>query len=305
MNAWNHGEALSFLVNFALDSLKVQSINIEKRPDGKKRVWETLRPQTHIFIQSPKGSFKSTILKQIGKVRDAPVFTDVTFASLVGSIDKETKQIVPAGAWLSRKNVFLIDEWADNFERKAVINSLLQLTEGGEYARSISRSSFPFEELDGDLFFKVKDGRIRIKTKFSLIMATMHNLLRSSNDETQALISRSIPYSFKLTQEEMDSVVSGVPLVVIKPKKKIKENVKIKYADFKRLLDKAHGAKETIFSRAFGDCCRCFALYGWNDAYFDFIIERKNYAETQAEIGKAQRAASFANLRPREPAQEV
>ena len=305
MNAWNHGEAISFLINFALDSLKLKTLEVEKRPEGKKRLTEPLRPQIHILLQSKKGSFKSTILRQIGKDREMPVFTDVTFPSLVGSIDKETKQILPAGAWLCRNNTLLIDEWADNFERKAVINALLQLTEGGEYARSISRFSMPSEENDSDLFFKVKNGQIRVKTKFSLILATMHNLLRSSNDETQALISRAIPYSFQLSQEELDSIVSGNPLLILKPKKKVKENVKIKYADFKRLLEISHGAKETIFSRTFGDLCRCFAIYGWNDAYFNFIIELKNHAETQAEIGKAQRAASFANLRPREPSQEV
>lgn len=305
MNAWNHGEALSFLINFALDSLKVKTIQIEKRPEGKRTILESLRPQIHILLQSPKGSFKSTMLKQVGKAQEVPVFTDVTFASLVGSIDKETKQVLPAGAWLARKNVFLIDEWAENLDRKAVVNALLQLTEGGEYARSISRFSSPLDEFDNELFFKVKNGQIQIKTKFSMIMATMKNLLRSTNDETQALISRTIPYAFTLSQNEIKNIVSGQPLFKLKSKKNIKEHVRIKYADFQRILEISLGAKDTILSRAFGDIARCFAVYGWNDEFFNFIIERKNHAEGQAELGKAQRAASFANLRPREPNQEV
>ncbi len=302
MANWTHKNALSFLINFALDSLKVESIEIEKR-QGKETITEPLRPQTHVLIQAPKGSFKSSALDVLSKFQNTPVFTDVTFASLVGSIDKETKQILPAGAWRARRNVLLIDEWAENNERKNVINALLQLTESGKYARTLARYSAPIHEKDRDLYFKGANGQIEVKTKFALVLATMKNILRSTNDETQALISRTIPYSFKLSQDEIIEVLSGEPLVAINPKKRINPKVTIKYDDFKNLLHVSKSAKTSIFSRAFGDCARAFAIYGWRPEIFEFIIMQKNFAESQFENAKKMRAPSLENLerRPENP----
>jgi hypothetical protein len=215
MNAWNHSEAISFLINFALDSLKLETLAIEQ----EKKPPKNIRPQAHVLLQAPKGSFKSTALEEISVNFGVPVITNITLPGLVGSVDKDMKQVIPAAAWKCRNGPFLLDEWADDIHRKEVVNALLQLTESGKYARSISRLTLAsFEELDGPLYFKAKDGRIEIKTHFSLIMATMHNLLRSTNDETQALISRCVPYSFLLSQAEMQAVIKGKPLLILKPR---------------------------------------------------------------------------------------
>jgi len=309
MNAWNHGEALSFLINFSLDSLKIKKLAIHSK------ILREERPQVNVYLQAPRGSLKSTLLKEIGRHSAVPVITSITFPALVGSIDKETKQLLPASAWKCRNKPLLIDEWADNENRREVVNALLQLTEGGEFTRELSRFVVPFESEKEELplFFRAKDGRLSMRTRLSLVLATMHNLLRSSSMAIQALISRCIPYSFQLTKPEMRKIAEGEPFLRIKEKKNVKPEVTITRGTYAKLLDYAEGAGESNYMRSLGDLCRCFAVYGWKPEYFDFILERQNAAEAQFLLAQAEWKTRLANLdlshrrqgKPDQPLEEV
>jgi uncharacterized C2H2 Zn-finger protein len=290
MNAWNHGEAISFLANFSLDGLRMKRLTITSKSS------RNIRPQPNLYLQAPKGNVKSSILEEIAAFSLSQVTTGITYPALVGSVDKETKQTLPAVAWKCRDKPLLIDEWADNPGRVEVINALLQITEGGKYSRDISRFMAPYEEKDGELYFRAKDGHISLRTRTSLILATMHNLLRSPNMGIQALISRCIPYAFRLTKEEMRHIIEGEPFLKLRPKKKIKETATIKRKDTARLLDYAEGAGETNYMRSFGDLARCFAIYGWRPDYFDFILERQNFAEAELKRGQEAWASRLENL---------
>jgi hypothetical protein len=298
MNAWNHGEVISFLIDFALDSIRLKKLTIEKKTRGKK-VWRPERPQVHILLTAPKGQLKSTILREVSNYCLSPVFTDLTFPALVGSIDKETKQVIPAGAWECRKNLLLLDEW--NFKTDGhddSLKALLQFTESGEYSRKIARYVIPFESEKSEmpLFFKVKDGNIHVKTKFSLILASMYDLARRTQKDTEALVSRTIPYHYDMSRDELNAYALGKEILSLEPKEKIPDEVAIKYSKYKKIVSLCGGAQDGNALRTFGDVARAYAIYGWKPKIFDFIIERKNIAETKLAQAKADNAERYAGL---------
>jgi hypothetical protein len=298
MNAWTHSESLSFLINFAINSLKVKSLKIEKKIKGKK-VLVSERPQIHLLLHAPKGQLKSSMLKEISELQKIPIFTGLTFPALVGSIDKETKQVIPAGAWECRNNLLLLDEW--NFKlhyEDETLKALLQLTESGQYSRKIARYAAPFEteKKELPLFFKVKDGNILVKTKFSLILATMYDLASRTQKDAEALVSRTIPYSYQLNRAELNSVSQGEQLLNLKPKENIPSEIIIKHEKYKKLLNFCDTATDANFLRTVGDISRAYAIYGWKPELFTFIIERKNTAENKLEAAKQKNAIRYAGL---------
>jgi hypothetical protein len=104
-----HAKALKLLgtlVNLAANSTKMKKLTI-KEPFREF----SLRPQIHLFISAPFGQMKSTILDQIAKLYSAKIYTHLTFPSLVGSIDRSTKQVIPAAAWECRNKIMVLDEF--------------------------------------------------------------------------------------------------------------------------------------------------------------------------------------------------
>jgi len=298
MNAWNHGEAISFLINFAFDSLKIKSLKIEKKIRGKKRFVEE-RPYVHVLLTAPKGQLKSTVLRELSSFHGTPVFTDVSFAALVGSIDKDTKQVMPAGAWHCRNNFLILDEW--NFRTDGhddTLKALLQLTESGEFSRRLARYAAAFESDKNELplYFMAKDGAIRVKTRFSLVLASMYDLTRRTQKDTEALISRMIPYHYEMSREELNAYAAGKEILHLAQKENVPLEVKIKHSRYKKILSYCAGAKDENFLRTVGDVARCFAIYGWKPALFDFIIERKNIAENNIQRAREQNAERYAGL---------
>jgi hypothetical protein len=299
VNAWTHEETLSFLVNFALDSVKLKSLTIEQRRKGKK-ILRKERPHVHILLSAPKGQIKSTILKEISDHCQSPVFTNISFASLVGSIDKETKQVLPAGAWECRNNLLLMDEW--NFGTDGhddTLKALLQLTEGGEYSRRIARYAAPFESEKDDLplFFRAKNGQISIRTRFSLIMASMYDLTFRTQLDTEALVSRMIPYRFQMSRTELNTYASGKQVLDITPNEKVPAAFTIKLPKFRKIIHFCEKASDENALRTYGDVARCYAIYGWKPKLFDFIIDRKNLAEEHVARAREKNAERYANLK--------
>jgi hypothetical protein len=259
-------ELLNKLINLAGNSLKIKKIIVE---EPYKEF--NLRPQIHVFISAPFGEFKSTILQEIINHYGGKIITDITFASLVGSIDRITKQIIPAAVWECRNKPLILDEYSASRSWQ-VVDALLQLLEHQYYSRKVATYSADLNEEDGDLYFKVKSGNIEVKTRFSCICATMKNICMIRKQITEALLSRFIPIRYEMSEKEIDEVLDGKPL--FKPEKlEVDPEVRIKLKDYQYIRDIIKKVKskrkikgiENILARTVNECCRCYAVLGKHD----------------------------------------
>jgi hypothetical protein len=141
---------------------------------------------------------------------------------------------------------------------------LLQLIEGGEYNKKLVSFSSPVEEKDEDLKYTFKDGEFNIKTRFSLIIATMKYPYRSQNQELQALASRCICLPWYPTQEEILKLAQGYSLFKFVDKTSKKLSHKVKKSDWNKIIDYVKKIKTENLLRIAGDCARVF------------IVERKH-----------------------------
>ena len=105
-------EDIRFLVSCAVASLGIRKISIEEK-DGMHE----LRPSLHVFLRSPTGSGKSTILNYIAKLTGGLNVDGSTSPGLIGTFDKSTHQLVPGAAWEGRNNLLLFDEFS--FRKKS------------------------------------------------------------------------------------------------------------------------------------------------------------------------------------------
>jgi hypothetical protein len=257
---------LNKLVNIAAHSVKIKKL-ITKEP---YRDYE-MRPQLHLLISAPFGEMKSTILREISQLYPSKIVTDLTFPSLVGSIDRTTKQIIPAAVWECRNKLMLLDEYTATRE-SLVTRALLQLLEDQYYSRKIATYSADLNEEENDLFFKVKSGSIEVKTRFSCIIATMRDIRRIREQIFQALISRCIPIRYEMGKEEINQVLEGRKLISHE-NHDVKEVVEISTEDYKHIKEVVNGEIEMsnignakqVLARTIGDCCRIFAVLGKHD----------------------------------------
>jgi hypothetical protein len=257
---------LNKLVNIAAHSVKIKKL-ITKEP---YRDYE-MRPQLHLLISAPFGEMKSTILREISQLYPSKIITDLTFPSLVGSIDRTTKQIIPAAVWECRNKLMLLDEYTATRE-SLVTRALLQLLEDQYYSRKIATYSADLNEEENGLFFKVKSGSIEVKTRFSCIIATMRDIRRIREQIFLALISRCIPIRYEMSKEEINQVLEGRKLISHE-NHDVKEVVEISTEDYKHIkevvneeieMGNIRNAKQ-VLARTIGDCCRIFAVLGRHD----------------------------------------
>lgn len=287
---WTHQKTISLLVNLAVNSLRLKSITVQEQAGPFQ-----LRTQMHVILQAAKSSTKSTILDSVAGAAKVPVYTSMSWPGLVGSIDKETKQYVPAAAWDARNKPLLMDEWDSGDEKKELIGALLQLTEGGRYGRRIARWCAPTELKDGELFASAKDGELLLKTRFALVLATMMDVTGSTSAHTQALVSRAIPYRFKLSEEEIERALQGHSFY--KPETwSFEPDAKINIKTYSKLIVYSRASPLSIRARVVGDLCRAYAMLGWRPEVFDEIIAHKSGAELRCVSHLQTNARSRANL---------
>jgi len=274
----NHFRIISELVGISMATARIKYL-IAKEP---KRDYQ-MRPQLHLILQSNTGSVKSTILREISEAFNPflDVNTNITMPSVVGTIDTKDKRIVPPVTWDCRNSTLLLDEFKYT-EKSELIAAMLQLLEGQQYTRRLGIFMFPIKKEDGDLFFKAKNGKIQIKTRFNMVMATMRSLDRAKSIDLQAFVNRTLLYPFRLTREELKEVAQGKHVLDIK-KYDVPEKVIIEkniYAKILKEVDKSN-VPETDYLRAIGDCCRIYAvtknpkLYRWA-----ITIHSKEYKNT-------------------------
>jgi hypothetical protein len=270
-------EVLRVLINICANSLKIKKLVVE---EPCRRF--NMRPQLHLFISSPYGEFKSTLLNEISNAYPSKLYTNLTFPSLIGSIDRDTKQIMPAAAWECRNKIMLLDEYMAT-RPSLVSEALLQLLESQYYSRKVAMYSANKEEVEGDLYFRVRDGNIEVKTRFSCIIATMKNIRKAREYGFKALLSRCVPIRYELTKDEIEQVLDG-KLLFKKEEYDVEEDVVISTSDYMKIREilnrhiEERGIKgvEEVYARAVGDCCRAFAVLQKHDEQlYKDILELK------------------------------
>ena len=264
-------ENINEIINITLASAQIEKITIKENFGD----WDS-RSNINLFIYGQIGSTKSTLLKQIAKqTKSRNPYTDMTYPALIGSVDKMTRQLIVGACWNCRNKLMLLDEFNFSKKNKDDLRALLQLIEGGEYSKKLASFSSPIEEKDKDLFYNFKDGDFDIKTRFSLIIATMKYPYTSQNQEVQALVSRSITIPFYPDRKILKEIAHGKPLFKFKDLAPKEKNIIISKANYNKILDYVDGkSKSDNFLRIIGDCVRVFAVVGKHrfDLY-DLIIK--------------------------------
>jgi hypothetical protein len=290
-------QTFNILVNISIATTKLEKLTVHE----PHKIVE-LRPQTHLIIRGNIGSTKSTILSQISDEVKSPVYTSISTASLVGSIDKETKQVIPGACWEVKNNLLILDEQSFNLSKSTdtdLINALLQLTENQYYAKKIARYASDIKEKKKDLYFVVKSGTIKTKTRFAMLMATMHPLTKVHSDIMRALISRCIVYDFELTREQLRDIARGRTLyehTEIEPPEK-KAVIKLKDYEYIEEFVFNYNVGKSNYLRTIGELCRVFALFGkHNDKLYNLICALKSLYLKDYDTKEAKREGSGLDL---------
>jgi hypothetical protein len=273
-------DIISLFMNLSIASAKIKGIDVEQEGGIYK-----LRPQIHLILSGDRGVCKSTAINQVAKHFKTTPYNDTTEASLIGTIDTDTKEVIEGIAWSQRNSVLVYDEFEfsdRSYRPSPVINILLSLMEGEqEYKRKIAvQSKNDLIESDGDLFFKVSTGEIHVKTNFALIIGTMDPLV-FQNIKLNAFKSRCIPLKWFPEKETLREVAMGRPIFNFKDllgSRRINKVVKVSAKDYNRIVDFVGKNCEDVgmYLRAIGDCVRVFAILKKHDeGLYSQIIEYK------------------------------
>lgn len=269
---------LQDIINLVLKSNDVKSLAV-KLHSGNVRMF---RPSLHMFWHSPSGSGKSEILNAIGNIRKVPVYSNLTFPSLVGTIDKNMN-FIPAGSWEIRDNIFLIDEFRASYDESDFLDAMNRLWENQSYSRKLGRICPPLIERDKGLYLKVNDGTISINTRFSSITASMYNYggYSKTSQQVRALMSRCLPVSFVPSKGFLSQLAEGeLPLKIVVNRKVKPLDVHIGIDDYRKIkefVDKYDGLQDNVYLRSIGDLCRVYAIVGrHNYELYKTILDLKN-----------------------------
>lgn len=260
------------LINISLACAKLKEITVEQEQGNYN-----LRTNLNLFIYGQIGSTKSTLLKEIAKkTKSKQPYTDLSYPALIGTVDKMTRQLIVGASWECRNSLLLLDEFNFSKQNKDDLRALLQLIEGGEYNKKLASFSSPMEETDEDLKYNFLNGEFNIKTRFSLIIATMKYPYRSQNQELQALASRSICLSWYPDKKEILKLAQGHSLFkfVDKTPKSLSKTIKKKDWDYiLKFVEEKTDSPNLI--RIVGDCARIFVIESKHrkDLY-DLIIKQ-------------------------------
>jgi hypothetical protein len=236
-----------------------------------------IRGNIHLFLRADTGNFKSTILKELGSYFKVDTLELITSAGLVGTIDKN-QNVIPGEAWRIRNKLLLLDEFNVEGENNSV-QPLLSLLEDQKYKKAIGRMTNEQKEVDGDLYFEVKKGELRMKSRFSCVICSMRKIEKNRSMNIEALLSRCVVIPYSLENKEIEQVMNGHQLLTIKKcpfKKTFDFTVKAK--DYKRIMEcvKSYPGldMQSQYARTVGDCCRAFAVLGKHDDQTYYLITK-------------------------------
>jgi hypothetical protein len=190
---------------------------------------------------------------------------------MIGSIDRITGRLIPGLVWETRKKPLLLDEFRTGERGDAgAIDVLLGALESGHYKRRIAVQCQPFEEKDGSLYYRARNGEIEVHTSFPCIIATMKKLEMSRSDKVEALVSRCIPIKYELPDDVVDAALQGARLYH-PDRLKSPQNAVISKRDYRVIVSIAsklrthHSKLRENYARVVGDLCRIFTILGRHD----------------------------------------
>ena len=238
----------------------------------------TLRAQLNLILQSGPGSLKSTMLEEIATKHTVTPYSYVTYAAMIGTIDQTTGDLIPGLVWQTRRKPLLLDEFRTG-ERgdTGSIDVLLGVLESGLYKRKVGQKTRPYSQEDGDLYYRVKDGEIEVKTRFPCIIATMKNLDKMRSEKYEALAQRCIPARFSLTPEELDDILEGKRFYEYR-KYDVGPNLVLSRRDYSDICSVAKKFRaenlsfQAVYARAVGDLCRIAAVLGFIDVRLSLLV---------------------------------
>jgi len=275
-------EVITKLVNFCVGTARLRTITVEREVGLR-----TLnRAQAHLYLRAPMDSLKTALLHQVAAMwnKPLPVYHHITSAGLIGSIEKSNTPSVP-GAWAIRNKMLILDEFNVDGDGSCT-NVLLDLLEGRAHTKKVGRECKHIDEVDGDLFWKIDDVGIHLKSRFACVIASMHNTNKNKSDDIAALISRCIYYEYKLTEAQKERIseghdVFGLEGMKLRPPPKTGKNSPVdclvKNVDFKHIkavIKTSSGFDEVPnWLRLVDNCVRYYCYNGMrhDDEFYGFL----------------------------------
>ena len=225
-----HLENIQELLSLAKASAKIKSITIQE-----DKIEYDLRPQIHPFLRAPTGSAKSTLLKMVKDAfPEALTIDTATAAGMVGSIDKN-RSFVPGAAWEARNKMILLDEF--HFLRRSDWVVFLKLLEDQRYSKKTGQFVAEQDLTDDDLYLRVKNGYVDMKTRFTAVMATMRPFEKFYTQHFKALMTRCIPYEYELTLHELEEIAKGAFQFKLKDYYVSKEEIYVHWREYKEIRE--------------------------------------------------------------------
>lgn len=211
-----------------------------------------------------------------------PTF-NLTSANLLGSVDKSTGQPILPTVWECRGSIMPIDEFhvdVKNNNSLGALRTLLSVLEFPKYEKSVSYRVNNFEKKDRNgMYCIMKDGKIKVNTKFVFMANTMDRLFRKQDSiELEALKTRCLILPYYPSLEDIKMMISGEHVYKKKDynfDKKCVISFDV-YSNIIKLVEDS-GIKLEYFSRTVGDLCRVYAVTGFNMKYMELIIALRGY----------------------------
>ena len=193
------------LVAAAVSSANIKELCVERK-NGKRKV----RPQFHVIIRADTGQLKSTFMKKVAEDLGVDIYQELTIPGLVGTVDKNTGELIVGAAWEVANKVLLLDEFTPNY-RGEYLKSFLVLLEDQWCTKKIGLRSAGISKRKGDLRLTVKDGHLTFRTRFSCIISTMIPFEATKGQFVRALMNRCAVYEYNLSPEQLDRVALEEP----------------------------------------------------------------------------------------------
>jgi len=189
---------------------KVRNLIIEQNNENYR-----MRAQLHIFLCSPFGTFKSTLLKRVRYIlpKETVYKDDFTKASLEGSITK-SGDYVPSIVTEVGGKILLVDEWNNvSYDGQS---ALLGLLENQTVARNLGFTvRTPFRRRNKYMNFKIEENRITGEAFFSCISFAMEYPTEYNKQKSLALLSRYTPIFIEPDIEFIKAVTRGLFILKI------------------------------------------------------------------------------------------
>lgn len=259
------------LINIAIATANIKSL---------KTPFASIRPSMHTILCGKPGTLKSSILYDICKHFKQTPYFNLTAANLVGSVDSSTGEPMLPAVWECRGGILPIDDFYVDKDHPATRNSLrmlLSVLENPEYTKKISYRCNNYEKKSKGLYCIVKDGNIKVKTRFVLVANTMQNYYREQKMiELEALRSRCLTIPYYPSIEEINLLIDNEGTYKYQDYN-IKPDVEVKLDEYKKIKQMVMDArvKVTDYVRTIGDCLRAYSIVGNNDEIYRKIISLK------------------------------